>query len=98
MKHRIDDNMETRMWWSCAGYIERTGSILWVIGPMTGKDKELVNNLMMSMIMGSESRKGKMTKIARRAMLAMAAGEKSINPPTVSLCTLLYHCSSKRVF
>ncbi len=95
MQRGIDDYMETRMWRSCAEYIERIGSILndakegWIIGPMTGEDEELVNDLMMSTMLGSKSGKGKMTKVAggggmEGAMSAMAAEEKLINPHTVS--------------
>jgi hypothetical protein len=97
MQRGIDDYMETRMWRSCAGYLERIGSILgdgkdgWVIGPMTGEDEELVNDLMMSTMLGSKSGKGKMTKVAggggiEGAMSAMSAEEKLINPHTVSSC------------
>ncbi len=109
MQRGIDDYMETRMWRSCAGYIERIGSILddgkegWVVGPMTGEDEELVNDLMMSTMLGSKSGKGKMTKVAggggmEGAMSAMAAEEKLINPHTVSSCTLLCHRSSEKGF
>eukprot|EP00578_Thalassiosira_sp_NH16_P014065 CAMPEP_0181105740 /NCGR_PEP_ID=MMETSP1071-20121207/16152_1 /TAXON_ID=35127 /ORGANISM="Thalassiosira sp., Strain NH16" /LENGTH=432 /DNA_ID=CAMNT_0023189085 /DNA_START=96 /DNA_END=1390 /DNA_ORIENTATION=- len=53
MQRNIDDYMETPMWRSCAGYIERVGSILssgegWQIGPMTGEDEELATDMMMS--------------------------------------------------
>jgi hypothetical protein len=106
MQRGIDDYMETRMWRSCAGYIERIGSILddakegWIIGPMTGEDEELVNDLIMSTMLGSKSGKGKMTKVAggggmEGAMSAMAAEEKLINPHTVSFMVLYYHLSSK---
>merc|ERR1719203_767103 len=90
MQRTIDDYMETPMWRSCAGYIERIGAILdsdvegWKIGPMTGEEAELANDMMMSTMMGGK--KGKMNKgmtgNLKGAMSAMAAEEKLINPHT----------------
>ncbi|KAL7537813.1 hypothetical protein ACHAXR_008109, partial [Thalassiosira sp. AJA248-18] len=94
MQRTIDDYMETPMWRSCAGYIERVGSILeenggsegWKIGAMTGEDEELASDLMMSTMMGGKgAKKNKMRGMAggaEGAMTAMAAEEKLINPNT----------------
>jgi hypothetical protein len=94
MQRAIDDYMETQMWRSCAGYIERIGSILddeaegWKIGPMTGEEEELANDMMMSTMLGAKAGKGKMSKGMaggmEGAMTAMSAEEKLINPHTVS--------------
>ncbi len=94
MQRAIDDYMETQMWRSCAGYIERIGSILddeaegWKIGSMTGAEEELANDMMMSTMLGAKAGKGKMSKGMaggmEGAMTAMSAEEKLINPHTVS--------------
>ena len=57
------------MWRSCAGYIERIGTILqgpdgkggdgWKIGPMTGEDEQLATDLMMSTMLGGKGNKMK---------------------------------------
>lgn len=100
MQRTIDDYMETPMWRSCAGYIERIGSILeenngvegWKIGPMTGEDEELASDMMMSTMMGGKGgnagknkMKGMVGGGVEGAMSAMAAEEKLINPNTVSI-------------
>jgi hypothetical protein len=94
MQRAIDDFMETQMWRSCADFIERIGSILdddvegWKIGPMTGEEEELANDMMMSTMLGVKGSKGKMSKGMaggmEGAMTAMSAEEKLINPHTVS--------------
>lgn len=95
MQRTIDDYMDTPMWRSCAGYIERIGTILqdgegWKIGPLTAEEEELANDVMMSTMMGSKG-KGKGGKMkmmsggADGAMSLMAAEEKLINPHTVSV-------------
>jgi hypothetical protein len=86
--------METPVWRSCAGYIERIGSILtdgeeegWKIGPMTGEEEELANDMMMTAMMGGKGKGGKMKGMAggmEGAMSAMTAEEKLFNPHTVS--------------
>lgn len=93
MQRTIDDYMETPMWRSCAGYIERIGSILgngegWQIGPMTEEEEEIASDMMMSTMMVGKNKGGaKMKGMAggvEGAMTAMAAEEKLINPHTVS--------------
>eukprot|EP00585_Thalassiosira_rotula_P007583 CAMPEP_0196148232 /NCGR_PEP_ID=MMETSP0910-20130528/27293_1 /TAXON_ID=49265 /ORGANISM="Thalassiosira rotula, Strain GSO102" /LENGTH=1019 /DNA_ID=CAMNT_0041410875 /DNA_START=161 /DNA_END=3222 /DNA_ORIENTATION=+ len=88
MQRTIDDYMETPMWRSCAGYIERIGDILssgegWMVGPMTSEEEELANDMMMT-LMGSKNKGGKMKMSTGvdGAMSAMATEEKLINPNT----------------
>ena len=93
MQRNIDDYMETPMWRSCAGYIERVGSILssgegWQIGPMTGEDEELATDMMMSAMgagkKGNKMKGGNMAGMLEGAMSAMAAKVELIDPNTVS--------------
>ena len=93
MQRNIDDYMETPSWRSCAGHIERIGSIMengegWKIGPMTEEEEELASDMMMSTMMGGKGAgKNKMKGMmggADGAMSAMAAEDTLINPTTVS--------------
>mmetsp|Transcript_40815 Transcript_40815/g.73574 ORF Transcript_40815/g.73574 Transcript_40815/m.73574 type:complete len:987 (-) Transcript_40815:491-3451(-) len=92
LQRTMDDYMETPMWRSCASYIERIGAILtdgaqegWKIGPMTGEEEELANDMMMNAMMGGKNKGGKMKGMAsgvEGALSAMGAEEKLINPNT----------------
>ena len=89
MQRNIDDFMETPMWRSCAGYIERVGEILskgYSIGATTGEDEELANDMMMSTMMGGKAGKGKKMKASMSglegAMSAMATEVSLVNPTT----------------
>ena len=92
MLRTIDDFMDTPMWRSCAGHLERVGSILqedggsegWTIGPMDAEAEELANDIAMATMMGAKGgnkMKG-MKAGAEGAMTAMATEEQLINPRT----------------
>jgi len=95
MQRTIDDYMETPMWRSCAGHIERIGSILedenegWKIGLPRPEDEELASDIMMNAMVGTKVAGKKMKGMAASvgvegAMSAFAGEEKLINPETVS--------------
>jgi len=88
MQRTIDDFMDTPTWRSCAGYLERVGSILedekegWKVGPMTAEDDELASDMMMATMGKAGKMKSGIMSGAGGAMAAMSTEEKLINPNT----------------
>ena len=88
MQRTIDDFMDTPTWRSCAGYLERAGSILadeekgWKIGAMTAEDDELASDMMMATMGKAGKMKSGIISGAGGAMAAMSTEEKLINPNT----------------
>ena len=87
MQRTIDDYMDTPTWRSCAGYLERVGSILddkkgWKIGTMTAEDGELASDMMMATMGKAGKMKSGIMGGAGGAMLAMSTEEELINPNT----------------
>lgn len=88
MQRTMDDFMDTPTWRSCAGHLERVGSILddgkedWKIGPMTAEDDELASDMMMATMGKSGKMKSGIMSGAGGAMAAMSTDQKLIDPRT----------------
>ena len=100
----LDDYMDSKTWKACAGYLDRIAGILedgeadgggrWRLGSSVGEDDDglMIGNVLAK---GGEGRMKDAAVVGDRgAMDAVAADRKLVNPHTVRLLFVEFHCIS----